>query len=197
MESLPEGNMDTTQKTSSNVWIKYGLAGFVLGIGIVFFSAAGLIAVQIANPPPTATLLPTPTVAARAFLDAAHEALYSKGDSQLAIDTLAPHLEEFTNPDELAEALQYMYQAEMGLGHYQLAAAYIERLIQISPTPENYMILARIYDGAGDLEHALANYIIYLDSDDPALTPELRQMVQERVDQIQAVLTGFTPTPQP
>jgi tetratricopeptide (TPR) repeat protein len=188
--------METTKKTSST-WLRYGLAGFALGLCIVSLSAVGLVAVQVANPPPTPTLLPTPTMAARAVLNAAYEALYTNGDPQLVLDTLSPHLEEFTNPDELAEALQYMYQAEMGLGHYQLAAAYIERLIQISPTPENYMILARIYDGAGDLEHALANYIIYLDSDDPALTPELRQIVQERVDQIQAVLTGFTPTPQP
>jgi tetratricopeptide (TPR) repeat protein len=188
--------METTKKTSPT-WIRSGLAGFALGICIVSFSAVSWVAVQIANPPPTPTLLPTPTMAARSILDAAYEALNTNHDLQLTIDTLSPHLEEFTNPDELAEALQYMYMAEIGMGHYQLAAVYAERLIQIAPTPENYMVLARIYDSAGDLEHALANYLIYLDSDDPQLTPELRQLVQDRVDQIQTTLTGSTPTSQP
>jgi hypothetical protein len=56
-------------------------------------------------------------------------------------------------------------------------------------------MLARVYDSGGDLEHALANYLIYLESDDPNLTEDVRQMVQDRVDQIQAILTSFTPTP--
>jgi tetratricopeptide (TPR) repeat protein len=197
MASPPEVDMDNTPKISSTGWIKYAVAGFLLGILIVSLSAAGLFAVQIANPPPTATLLPTPTVAVRALLDAAREALYTNGDSQRAIDTLSPHLDEFTNPDELMEALQYLSMAEMGQGHYQMAAAYLERIVQIDPSPENYATLARLYDSAGDLEHALANYLIYLDSNDPNLTPDLRQMVRERVNQIQSILTSFTPTPKP
>jgi tetratricopeptide (TPR) repeat protein len=195
MASLPEAAMDTTKPVSSNLWIRYGLLGFVFGICIVSLLATGLVAAQIANPPPTPTIPPTPTMAARAMLDAAYDALYMEHDSQLTIDTLSPHLEEFTDPEELAEALQYLSMAEMGLGHYQIAAAYLERLVQISPTPANYATLARVYDTAGDLEHALANYLIYLDSDDPTLTDDIRQMVQDRVNQIQAILTSFTPTP--
>jgi tetratricopeptide (TPR) repeat protein len=187
--------MDTTKPISSHLWIRYGLLGFVFGICIVSLLATGLVAAQIANPPPTPTNLPTATMAARAMLDTAYHALYTEHDSQLTIDTLSPHLEEFTDPDELSEALQYLSMAEMGLGHYQIAAAYLERLVQISPTPANYATLARVYDTAGDLEHALANYLIYLDSDDPALTDDIRQMVQDRVNQIQAILTSFTPTP--
>lgn len=187
--------MDSIQPTSSTVWIKYGLAGFALGIVIVAISSLSWFAVQVATPPPTPTLVPTPTAAVRALLDAAHEALYSKGDSQLAIDTLSPHLEEFTNPDDLSEALQYLSMAEMGLGHYQLSAAYLERLVQVDPSAEGYATLARTYDAAGDLKHALANYILYLQSDDPSITDELRQLVQQRVDEIQAILTSFTPTP--
>jgi tetratricopeptide (TPR) repeat protein len=162
---------------------------------LISLSTVGLFAVQIANPPPTPTLVPTATVVAQALLDQAYEALYTKGDSQFVIDTLGSHLEEFSNPEELSKALEYMAMAEVSLGHYQISAAYLERLCQLSPTPANYGLLARVYDSGGDLEHALANYLIYLDSDDPELTQEVRQMIQDRVDQIQAILTSFTPTP--
>jgi len=133
--------------------------------------------------------------AVQALLDEAYEALYTNGNSQFVVDTLGPHLEEFSNPDDLSKALEYLAMAEIGLGHYQISAAYLERLCQISPTPENYGMLARVYDSGGDLEHALANYLIYLESVDPNLTEDVRQMVQDRVDQIQAILTSFTPTP--
>ena len=187
--------MNNTQPISSTGWIKYGLAGFALGIVIVAISGVSWFTVQVATPPPTATLVPTPTVAARALLDEAHEALYSNGEPQLVIDALSPHLEEFTNPSDLSEALQYLSMAEMGLGHYQLSAAYLERLVQIEPTAENYATLGRIYDAAGDLKHALANYILYLQTDDPSITVDIRQIVQQRIDEIQAILTSFTPTP--
>lgn len=187
--------MDTNPDSSSTTKIKYAVPVLLLVVLIVALSAAGLFAAQVANPPPTATLLPTPTVAARALLDAAREALYTNSDSQLVIDTLSPHFEGFTNPDEQREALQYLSIAEMGLGHYQMAAVYLERIVEIDPSPENYATLARLYDSAGDLERALANYLIYLDSKDPNLTPDLRQMVQNRVNQIQTILTSFTPTP--
>lgn len=183
--------MEDTKKPTSMIWIKYGLAGFLLGLCLVSLSAVGLFAVQVANPPPT------PTIAAQALFDQVEEALYSKGDNQFVLDTLGPHLEEFTNPDDQAKALEYMAMAEMGLGHYQLSAAYLERLCQIRPTPGNYMRLARVYDSSGDLKHALANYLIYLKSDDPEMTEDIRQIVQERVDQIQSILTSNTPTPVP
>ena len=189
--------MDNMRYATAKIWIQYGLMGLLFGICLVSISAAGLFAVQVANPPPTPTLLPTATIAAQALLDQVYQALYTNGDSQFVVDTLGPHLEEFSNPDDLSKALEYMAMAEIGLGHYQLSAAYLERLIQISPTPEHYGMLARIYDSGGDLEHALANYLIYLDSDDPNLTEDVRQMVQDRVNQIQAILTSFTPTASP
>jgi tetratricopeptide (TPR) repeat protein len=108
---------------------------------------------------------------------------------------LEPHLEEFKDPNELSKALEYLGMAELGLGHYQLSAVYYERLAQLSPTPQNYAMLARIYDTAGDLENALKYYILYLESDDPVLTDELRTMIQDRVNQLQTVLTNSTPTP--
>lgn len=187
--------MDTAKDTSSNSWIRYGLIGFLFGLCIVVLSATGMVAQQIANPPSTPTPLPTPTASSRAILNAAYEALYTNRDPQLAIDTLSPHLEEFADPEELSEALQYLSTAELGLGHYQISAAYLDRLVQISPSPENYATLARTYDAAGDLKHALANYRLYLESDDPAMTDDIRQLVQDRINQIQAILTSFTPTP--
>lgn len=187
--------MDRTRNITPKTWIQYGSIGFLIGVCLVAFSAVGLFAVQLANPPATPTPLPTPTVAVQALLDQAYEALYANGNSQFVVDTLGPHLEEFSNPDDLSKALEYLAMAEIGLGHYQISAAYLERLCQISPTPENYGMLARVYDSGGDLEHALANYLIYLESDDPNLTEEVRQMIQDRVDQIQAILTSFTPTP--
>lgn len=187
--------MEDSKRTTTWIWIRYGLAGFLLGVCLISLSAIGLVAVQIANPPPTPTLIPTPTVAAQALLDQAYQALYVEGNPQFVLDTLEPRLEEFTNPGYQSKALEYLAMAEMGLGHYQLSAAYLERLCQISPTPANYMMLARVYDSGGNLEGALTNYLIYLESDDPALTEDVRQMVQDRVDHIQDVLTSFTPTP--
>ena len=194
--ALPlEAEMEDLKRNAAKNWITYGLAGFLLGVCLVSLSAFGLVAYESANPPPTPTLLPTPTIAATALLDQAYQALYVDGNPQLVLDVLEPHLEEFTNPDDLSKALEYLGMAELGLGHSQLAAAYLERLCQVSPTPQNYMLLGRVYDGGGDLEHALANYLIYLESDDPLLTAEVREVVQNRVDQIQAILTSFTPTP--
>jgi hypothetical protein len=195
MVSLPEIQMDNTPPKTPRLWIQYGLIGFLVGVCLVAFTAAGLFAVQMANPPATPTLMPTSTAAAQVLLDQAYEALYTNGDSQFVVDTLGPHLEEFSDPDDLSKALEYMAMAEVGLGHYQISAVYLERLIEISPTPANYGMLARVYDSGGDLEHALANYLIYLESEDPNLTEDVRQMVQDRVDQIQAILTSYTPTP--
>ena len=183
--------MENSKRINPQVWIRYGLAGFLIGVCLVSLSAVGLVAVQIANPPPT------PTAALQALLQQAHQALYIDGNPQLALDTLEPHLEEFTEVNDLSKALEYLAIAEMGLGHYQLSAAYLERLCQISPTPANYMMLARVYDSGGNLEGALTNYLIYLESDDPTLTEEVRKMVQDRVDHIQDILTSSTPTPTP
>ena len=187
--------MEDSKRSITKNWITYGLAGFLLGVCLVSLSAFGLVAYESANPSPTPTLLPTATVAATALLDQAYKALYSDGNPQLVLDTLEPHLEEFTNPEELSKALEYLGMAEVGLGHYQIATVYLERLCQVSPTPQNYMMLGRVYDSGGDLEHALANYIIYLESDDPSLTADVREIVQDRINQIQAILTSFTPTP--
>lgn len=189
--------MEDTKRASSKTMITYGLAGFLIGVCLVSLSAFGLVAYQSANPPPTSTPLPTPTIAATALLDQAYQALYVDGNPQIVLDVLEPHLEEFTNPDDLSKALEYMGMAELGLGRYQLAAVYLEKLVQISPTPANYGLLARVYDSGGDLEHALANYLIYLESNDPEITDDIRKLVQDRVDQIQSILTSFTPTPAP
>ena len=187
--------MEDSKRSITKNWITYGLTGFLLGVCLISLSAFGLVAYESANPPPTPTLLPTATVAATALLDQAYQALYSDGNPQLVLDILEPHLEEFINPDELSKALEYLGMAEVGLGHYQLATVYLEKLCQISPTPQNYMMLGRVYDSGGDLEHALANYIIYLESDDPSLTADVREIVQDRINQIQLILTSFTPTP--
>ncbi len=173
----------------------YGLVGFMFGVCLVSLSTIGLIAYQSANPLPTQTPLATPTVATMALLDQAYQALNVDGNPQLVLDILEPHLEEFKDPNELSKALEYLGRAELGLGHYNLAAVYYERLDQLSPTPQNYAILARIYDAGGDLEHALKYYILYLKSDDPMLTDDLRTMLQDRANQIQTILTNSTPTP--
>jgi len=51
-----------------------------------------------------------------------------------------------------------------------------------------------MYDAGGDIEKAAEYYMIYLNSDSPTLTDEIRAMIQERVDQIQMILTGPPPT---
>lgn len=184
--------MDDTKKNTTKIWVTYGLAGFLLGVCFVSLSMVGLAAYQIGNPPPTQTPVPTPTIATQALLGEAFQMLNE--NPQQVLDMLEPHLEEFTEPNELAKALEYMGNAEMMLGHYQLATVYFERLIQVSPTPGNYMTLARIYDAGGDLEKAVEYYVIYLNSDDPAITDDVRTMVQDRVNQIQLMLTGPMPT---
>lgn len=186
--------MEDIKKSTAKIWITYGVVGFLLGACLVSVSAVGLVAYESANPPPTQTPNPTPTIAAQAMLDQAYQALYVNRDLQLVLDTLEPHLDEITNPDELVTALEYLGNAELGLGHYRFATVYFERMLQISPTPENYMMLARIYDAGGDLEKAAEYYIIYLNSDAPSLTDDIRIMLEERLDQIQLILTGSTPT---
>lgn len=189
--------MDHLQTPASNNWIKYGLIGFMVGACFVSITTAGLFASEVANPPPTPTLLPTPTLAAQVLLDQADEAMYVNGDSQFVLDTLGPNLAQFSNPEDQAKAMELMAMAEMALGHYQLSASYLERLCQLSPIPANYATLARVYDAGGDLEHALANYLIYLEMDDPARTEDIQIMVEDRVSQIQSILTRITPTPGP
>lgn len=187
--------MKEIKTSAARVWITYGVAGFALGVGLISLSAIGLVAHQAANPPPTQTPVPTPTIAAEAILDQAYQLLYVDGNAQQVLDLLGPHLEEFTDPDNLARALEYLGNAELFLGHYQLATTYFERLIQISPTPVNYAMIARVYDAGGDLEHALSYYLLYLESDDPSLSEDIRRVVEDRVNQIQETLTGFTSTP--
>lgn len=187
--------MEDTKKASTKIWITYGIAGFALGVCLVSLSVVGLVSYETANPPSTQTPLPTPTIATESILNEADQILYES--PQQVLDMLEPHLEEFTDNDDLARALWNMGMAEMQLGHNQLATVYLERLIQISPTPENYMTLARIYDGAGDLEKAIEYYIIYLDSDDPLLTEDLRAMIEERVDQLQLIIKDPLPTAVP
>jgi len=187
--------MEDTKKSTTRIWITYGLAGFLLGACLVSLLAVGMVAYESANPLPTQTPIPTPTIATQALLDQAYQALYVDGNPQLALDILEPHLEEFANPDELGKALEYLGNAELSLGHYQLATVYYERMLLISPTPENYMILARVYDAGGDLEKAVEYYTIYLNSDSTSLTEEIRTIVQERIEQIQQILTEPPPTP--
>lgn len=189
--------MENSKSNFTRSWFSYGLAGFLLGILLVSLSAASFIAVQIANPPPTSTPLPTPTFALQALLDQAYQALYVDNDPQAVLDLLESHLNEFTNPEDLAIALEYLARAELLLGQYQFAATYFEKLVQISPTSENYAQLAAVYDAGGDLEHALTYYLILLELNDPPITDEERELVQGRVTVIQGILTGFTPTPSP
>ncbi|WKZ47233.1 MAG: hypothetical protein QY306_15580 [Anaerolineales bacterium] len=178
-------------------WITYGLIGFLIGAILIALIATGLFALQISNPPPTPTLIPTPTQALQDILDQARQALDVDRDPQRALDILSPHLDEFSDSDELAKALDILARAEMAQGHYQFAAAYLERLVQIAPTADNYIFLARVYDSGGDLKNALEYYLLYLESDDPSITEDIRRLVQERVDQIQATLPSATPSPTP
>jgi tetratricopeptide (TPR) repeat protein len=188
--------MEDSSKAATKIWVTYGLAGFLLGVCLVSILTVGLATYQTSNPPPTQTSVPMPTIAAQALLDEAYQALY-ENNPQHVLDILEPHLEEFTDSNELVKALEYLGGAELSLGHYQLATVYFERLIQLSPTPENYMTLARVYDAGGDLEKAVEYYMIYLNSDSPSLTDDVRAMVQQRIDQIQSILTGISPTPAP
>src|SRR5688572_19496098 len=65
--ALPrEDSMDRTQNITPKTWIQYGSIGFLIGVCLVAFSAVGLFAVQLANPPATLTPLPTPTAAVQA-----------------------------------------------------------------------------------------------------------------------------------
>ena len=146
MVLLREVNMENTKKTTTKIWITYGLAGFLLGVCLVSLSTVGLVAYQTTNPPPTST------PATQALLLEAFQSLYE--NPQHVLDVLEPHLEEFTDPNELVKALEYLGNAELNQGHYQLATVYFERMLELAPTPDNYMTLARIYDAGGDLEKA-------------------------------------------
>jgi hypothetical protein len=91
--------MEDTKKSTTKIWMTYGLAGFLLGVCLVSLSAVGLVAYGTANPPPTQTPVPTPTVATQALLGEAFQALSE--DPQKVLEILEPHLKNLPNPMNL------------------------------------------------------------------------------------------------
>jgi len=132
--------------------------------------------------PPTATLAPTATRAAQSLLDQAKRDLAERRAQHL-IDILKPQLDQFTTADEQALAYAYLARAESQLGHFQLAAAYLEKAYALQPTAEYLFELAQAYDMGGDLRQALKKYQALLQLTEPE-AERYRSTANQRFEEI-------------
>jgi hypothetical protein len=210
--------MDTASKTDAfRAWLVYGLGGLTGGVCLALCVTIGLLAqratylasapAQAITPHPamTPTALPTVTPPApfvtpipsveidpvQADLALAERYL-AESQPEKVIELLLARLDQLTRPDDLARAYDYLGQAEMQLGHFQLAAGYFEKLYAYQPTAENLFMLATAYDLGGDLERALEKYLALLGLGD-TVPPDMRATVEQRIQDLRDVLG--TPTP--
>ncbi len=158
------------------------------------------------RPAPTATLSPPPsspippTTAPTATTDfqevwaQSETYLTTNYGSEKVLDLILPILDQLQQPDDLAHAYYYLGRAESQLGHFQIAAAYYEKLYAYQPTAENLFLLAMAYDLGGDLDHALEKYMLLLEWED-AEGDAYREPANARIQAIIEVIG--TPTPEP
>jgi tetratricopeptide (TPR) repeat protein len=135
--------------------------------------------------------LPTPTRAIRVLIDQADEFIDNGQPEQVKV-LLLPHLKDFQSKEDLASIYERLGQAELGQGHFQLAAVYYERLYFNQPSVQNLYTLAICYDAGGNLESALAKYQLLVKLEDTDVE-EYREFAEERIKDLSKVLG--TPAP--
>jgi hypothetical protein len=208
-------------------WLALGSAGLLIGVCLSIGSAGALLAnravhqrAALTAAAGTVTRLAllashtkasTPTLIATAageqtatstanrWFDQA-EQLLKRGETQRVVDLLQPERETLKGND-LAKADYYLGNAECGLGHYQLCAAYMSERQTLDPSAENLAMLAAAYDAGGDLKRAADSY--------KALTEwsgreadAFRSQAQIRMAELNRILESrlkltLTPTPWP
>jgi tetratricopeptide (TPR) repeat protein len=207
----------TPKDHPATAWLS-GLVGVVLGMCLasVFVGGAFVMRARSFGPAsnfrPTVTLPPTPsrptltqppmraTSATAATPGGDAEALFAEAeasldtDPQRTIDVLSPQLRQLSSMEEFIRAYTALGQAETNLGHFQLAAAHVEKLYGYQPTAANLFWLATLYDLGGDLEEALAQYQALAEW--PGLeADDYRALAQGRIQDLSEVLGRNTPTP--
>ncbi len=202
-------------KTDNRALLMFGCLGFGIGACIVLLAVGALLINRAKRLPMpvaqqgSATRIPTFVISTRsastvvpdARTTRATNALFAQAEKYLlerkpqqVLDLILPQLDQFKNKDDLAEAYYYLGQAEALLGHYQLAAGYFEKLYEQRPTAENLMMLALAYDSGGDLNRALAKYILMTEQNSPDAA-EYKPTAEQRIKDIIRVIG--TPTPKP
>lgn len=210
--------MNGGSKTDTvRVWLVYGLGGLSGGACLALCVTIGLLAqratylasapAQATTPHPaiTPTALPTtnppaPFVTPVPSVEtdpvqadlALAERYLAESQPEKVIDLLLARLDQITDSSDLARAYDYLGQAEMQLGHFQLAAGYFEKLYAEQPTAEHLFVLARAYDLGGDLERALEKYLALMELGD-TVPPDMRATAEQRIQDLRDVLG--TPTP--
>lgn len=179
------------------------LVGLFLAVGFAAalcgYRAAGIAPEPIPTPAPSATATvapvratPTPISELQSILRRADDLLDTANGSEKAIELLLPLLDSVENVEDLAKIYSLLLDAESQLGHFQLAAAYAEKLLELEPTTLNRYKLALLYDLGGDLENAYSQYSTLYWAADPK-ADEFRDYAKQRMDHIAQVL--YTPTP--
>ena len=121
-----------------------------------------------------------------ALMNEAFEA-YDNGDFQKTADLLEPNIDKFEG-EQLLYALAILGASETKLGDYPKAIEHLERACQISPTGQFYYLLADAYYENGDKEKALANYQLAIQTPDPNMPPEFKELTERRIAELQAAL---------
>jgi tetratricopeptide (TPR) repeat protein len=115
-------------------------------------------------------------------------------------DLLLPHLKNLHTLSDLARAYRLLGDAEWMIGHYQLAAAYYEKLFAIEPTFDNLLMLAYAYDAGGNLELAYQKYYLLANMEGEEVDGS-RADIEMRLEYLEEVLTyrykGTHPAPPP
>ncbi len=202
-------------KTDNRALLMLGCLGFGIGTCIVLLAVGVLLSNRVNRlPMPVAqqgiaTRIPAVVISTRstntvvpdtratratnALFDQAEKYLLERKPQQV-LDWILPQMDQFKNKDDLAEAYYYLGQAEALLGHYQLAAGYFERLYEQRSTVENLMMLAEAYDLGGNLDRALAKYILVTEQNSSDATG-YKPAAEQRIKYIIRVIG--TPTPKP
>ncbi len=189
-------------KIRSLVPIRYGLLGFAAGacagcaatLGVLLVAGVGLAPTGESSPPTPAASPPTrePCQDTSGPVEESECLLAQYGQAEQAINALAPRLEELESDQDLIRAYQVLAEAEFSLNHYQLAAGYLDRLVELAPTVDHLYLLAEAYYLGGDHEHAMARYIELADWDGEEADP-LRPLARSRIEDLARIMG--TPTP--
>ncbi len=187
------------------------LGGFVFGVFLSLVGIAILLVQRmgqiqptltpippltlIASPTktPTATMFPTQTLepTVQDLLSEAERSL-EFGEAEKVSMLLYPAIETWTSSTEKAQGYKFLGDAEIALGHPQLAAPYYEKVYFYAPTADNLYILAITYDMGGNLCKAL-EYYKQLDAWADQEGEFDREFVKSRIEDINCTLG--TPSP--
>lgn len=127
------------------------------------------------------------------LLDLAETELES-GHPERVKKLLSPLVDNWVSVDDKIRGYRLLGDAELYLGHPQLAAPYFEDLYLLKPTAENLLLLAMAYDAGGNINRALENYQELASWED--LPSDIdREMIDWRIEEIEHALGTPIPTP--